>query len=103
MKQFQPLDRATNLGSRYFNYNSSPTHAGPATRLIIFHLFYLCHTSMPMFFMKNAQVLCCTCVGAGDPRLRTRMFRTVLIDEITQVPLTPFGVSQFTLLIDRNF
>ncbi|KAF8350432.1 ATP dependent helicase [Amanita rubescens] len=31
-----------------------------------------------------ADVICCTCVGAGDPRLSKFKFRTVLIDEATQ-------------------
>lgn len=32
-----------------------------------------------------ADVICCTCVGAGDPRLNNKFkFRTVLIDEATQ-------------------
>lgn len=33
--------------------------------------------------LKKADVVCCTCVGAGDKRLDTK-FRTVLIDESTQ-------------------
>lgn len=31
-----------------------------------------------------AQVICCTCVGAGDPRILGRKFDSVLIDEATQ-------------------
>jgi regulator of nonsense transcripts 1 len=31
-----------------------------------------------------ADVICCTCVGAGDARLSKLKFRTVLIDEATQ-------------------
>ncbi|PCH35143.1 ATP dependent helicase [Wolfiporia cocos MD-104 SS10] len=31
-----------------------------------------------------ADVICCTCIGAGDPRLSKLKFRTVLIDEATQ-------------------
>ena len=31
-----------------------------------------------------ADVICRTCVGAGDPRLSKLKFRTVLIDEATQ-------------------
>lgn len=31
-----------------------------------------------------AEVICCTCVGTGDPRLSKLKFRTVLIDEATQ-------------------
>ncbi|KAK0938307.1 ATP-dependent RNA helicase, partial [Friedmanniomyces endolithicus] len=34
--------------------------------------------------LSNADVICCTCVGAGDPRLAKLKFRTVLIDESTQ-------------------
>lgn len=33
---------------------------------------------------KNADVICCTCVGAGDPRLSKVQFRSILIDESTQ-------------------
>ncbi|KAI0636573.1 RNA helicase-domain-containing protein [Trametes polyzona] len=34
--------------------------------------------------LSMADVICCTCVGAGDPRLSKLKFRTVLIDEATQ-------------------
>ena len=34
---------------------------------------------------QNADVICCTCVGAGDPRLAKFHFKVVLIDESTQV------------------
>ena len=34
--------------------------------------------------LAAADVICCTCVGAGDPRLSKLKFRTVLIDEATQ-------------------
>jgi regulator of nonsense transcripts 1 len=34
--------------------------------------------------LKAAQVICTTCVGAGDPRLAIFKFRHVLIDEATQ-------------------
>lgn len=34
--------------------------------------------------LKTADVVCCTCVGAGDKRLADVNFRTVLIDESTQ-------------------
>ena len=33
---------------------------------------------------QHADVICTTCVGAGDPRLSKFRFRTVLIDESTQ-------------------
>ncbi|KAG5221017.1 Regulator of nonsense transcript [Salix suchowensis] len=34
--------------------------------------------------LSKADVICCTCVGSGDPRLSKLKFRTVLIDEATQ-------------------
>ena len=34
--------------------------------------------------LQEAEVICCTCVGAGDPRLSKFRFKTVLIDESTQ-------------------
>ena len=34
--------------------------------------------------LTAADVICCTCVGAGDPRLKNFRFRQVLIDEATQ-------------------
>ena len=34
--------------------------------------------------LASADVICCTCVGAGDPRLTAFRFRAVLIDEATQ-------------------
>ena len=36
------------------------------------------------FVLQNADVICCTCVGAGDPRLAKMQFRSILIDESTQ-------------------
>ena len=34
--------------------------------------------------LQAADVICCTCVGAGDPRFKNFRFRQVLIDEATQ-------------------
>jgi len=34
--------------------------------------------------LQHANVICCTCVGAGDPRLSNFHFRHMLIDESTQ-------------------
>lgn len=34
--------------------------------------------------LANADVICCTCVGAGDPRLSGLKMRHVLVDEATQ-------------------
>ena len=47
--------------------------------------------------LANADVICCTCVGAGDPRLSKLKFRTVLIDEATQ------AVSQYMSPISLFF
>lgn len=35
--------------------------------------------------LSNADVICCTCAGAGDRRISTMRFHTVLVDEATQV------------------
>jgi len=58
--------------------------------------------------LTNADVICCTCVGAGDPRLSKFKFRTVLIDEATQatepesmIPLV-LGCKQVVLVGDHQ-
>ena len=58
--------------------------------------------------LNNADVICCTCVGAGDPRLAKIKFRTVLIDESTQsaepecmIPLV-LGCKQVVLVGDHQ-
>ena len=58
--------------------------------------------------LTNAEVICCTCVGAGDPRLSRFKFRTVLIDESTQsaepecmIPLV-LGCKQVVLVGDHQ-
>ncbi|XP_042412490.1 regulator of nonsense transcripts 1 homolog isoform X1 [Zingiber officinale] len=57
--------------------------------------------------LQSADVICCTCVGAGDPRLENFRFRQVLIDESTQatepeclIPLV-LGVKQVVLVGDH--
>jgi regulator of nonsense transcripts 1 len=57
--------------------------------------------------LKSAQVICCTCVGAGDPRLINFKFKQVLIDESTQatepeciIPLV-LGCEQLILVGDH--
>eukprot|EP01117_Protostelium_nocturnum_P011108 TRINITY_DN4034_c0_g1_i1.p1 TRINITY_DN4034_c0_g1~~TRINITY_DN4034_c0_g1_i1.p1 ORF type:complete len:688 (+),score=99.58 TRINITY_DN4034_c0_g1_i1:157-2220(+) len=57
--------------------------------------------------LQNADVICCTCVGAGDPRLSNLRFRQVLIDESTQatepeciIPLI-LGAKQVVLVGDH--
>ncbi|GJZ38779.1 regulator of nonsense transcripts 1 homolog isoform X1 [Tanacetum coccineum] len=56
---------------------------------------------------QSADVICCTCVGAGDPRLANFRFRQVLIDESTQstepeclIPLV-LGAKQVILVGDH--
>jgi regulator of nonsense transcripts 1 len=58
--------------------------------------------------LTNADVVCCTCVGAGDPRLSKMKFRNVLIDESTQsaepecmIPLV-LGCKQVVLVGDHK-
>ena len=58
--------------------------------------------------LQNADVICTTCVGAGDPRLAKFKFRTVLIDESTQsaepeclIPLV-LGCKQVVLVGDHQ-
>jgi regulator of nonsense transcripts 1 len=58
--------------------------------------------------LTNADVICCTCVGAGDPRISKFKFRTVLIDESTQsaepecmIPLV-LGCKQIVLVGDHQ-
>ncbi|KAK5170083.1 ATP-dependent RNA helicase [Saxophila tyrrhenica] len=58
--------------------------------------------------LTNADVICTTCVGAGDPRLAKLKFRTVLIDESTQsaepeclIPLV-LGCKQVVLVGDHQ-
>ncbi|KAG7844705.1 hypothetical protein KL919_003748 [Ogataea angusta] len=58
--------------------------------------------------MDKCQVICCTCVGAGDRRLAKRKFRTVLIDESTQasepeclIPIVK-GANQVILVGDHQ-
>ncbi|EIM20663.1 hypothetical protein WALSEDRAFT_54922 [Wallemia mellicola CBS 633.66] len=58
--------------------------------------------------LNAADVICCTCVGAGDPRLSKLKFRTVLIDEATQaaepectIPLI-MGCKQAVLVGDHQ-
>ena len=58
--------------------------------------------------LGNADVICCTCVGAGDPRLARLRFRTVLMDESTQaaepecmIPLV-MGCKQVVLVGDHQ-
>ena len=51
---------------------------------LLYHCFRMWIWSALLMF-QNADVICCTCVGAGDPRLAKFRFSVVLIDESTQV------------------
>ena len=57
--------------------------------------------------LQAADVICCTCVGAGDPRLANMRFRQVLVDEATQamegealIPIV-LGVKQLVMVGDH--
>ncbi|CDR40740.1 CYFA0S05e03906g1_1 [Cyberlindnera fabianii] len=58
--------------------------------------------------LKNADVVCCTCIGAGDIRLHNMTFSAVLIDEVTQASepecLVPIvhGAKQVILVGDHQ-
>ncbi|KNC52601.1 DNA-binding protein SMUBP-2 [Thecamonas trahens ATCC 50062] len=58
--------------------------------------------------LDAADVICCTCIGAGDPRLMRRRFQRVLIDEVSQatepeclVPIVK-GARQVILVGDQH-
>ncbi|KMU86141.1 DNA-binding protein SMUBP-2 [Coccidioides immitis H538.4] len=64
-------------------------------------------TGLKTKFLAMQMFICCTCVGAGDPRLAKFKFRTVLIDESTQssepecmIPLV-MGCKQVVLVGDH--
>lgn len=57
--------------------------------------------------LEAADVICCTCVGAGDPRLSRIKFHSILIDESMQstepecmVPVV-LGAKQLILVGDH--
>ena len=53
--------------------------------ILLLLLYYYSHYSYcSVTCAQNADVISCTCVGAGDPRLAKMQFRAVLIDESTQ-------------------
>jgi hypothetical protein len=56
---------------------------------------YMSHRQEKLNLLKNAQVICCTCIGSGSDILESMSFERVLVDEATQatepailVPLT---------------
>ena len=60
-----------------------------------------------MSILSHADVICCTCAAAGDPRLSSFTFKRVLVDEITQatepealIPLV-LGAEHVTLVGDH--
>lgn len=50
---------------------------------------------LEMEVLSHADVVCSTCVGAGDPRLALYRFQHVLIDEATQA-MEPEGLIPMT-------
>lgn len=61
-----------------------------------------------MKILNKCDVVCCTCVGAGDKRLSNMKFRTVLVDESTQasepevlIPIVK-GAKQVVLVGDHQ-
>lgn len=52
--------------------------------------------------LTSADVICCTCVSAGDPRLAKFRFKMVLIDESTQVYIIPDHL-QYNLSIVASY
>ena len=46
--------------------------------------FYIWDDILTAKLLQSADVICCTCVGAGDFRLAKMKFRAVLLDECTQ-------------------
>lgn len=52
-----------------------------------------------MWILSAADVICCTCVGAGDPRLSKFKFRTVLIDEATQAAEPGLHYNAFSSMV----
>lgn len=59
--------------------------------------------------LESADVICCTCVGAGDPRLHRIKFHSILIDESMQatepecmVPVV-LGAKQVCFNLINNF
>ncbi len=69
--------------------------------------FRLLQTKAENEILQAADVICCTCVGAGDRRLASFRFRQLLIDESTQsmeaeclIPIVK-GVKQLVLVGDQ--
>eukprot|EP00158_Paraphelidium_tribonemae_P004931 Partr_v1_DN27061_c0_g2_i1_m28571 putative Regulator of nonsense transcripts len=65
---------------RLFNFKDSGGQMNKADERKFITMLRKCEREI----LTNADVICCTCVGAGDPRLAGMTFRTVLIDEATQ-------------------
>jgi regulator of nonsense transcripts 1 len=68
----------------------------------------LLRTQAERTLLSAADVVCCTCISAGDFRLKTLQFRSVLVDESTQalepeclVPLV-IGCQQLVLVGDHQ-
>mmetsp|Transcript_47389 Transcript_47389/g.60860 ORF Transcript_47389/g.60860 Transcript_47389/m.60860 type:complete len:1045 (+) Transcript_47389:20-3154(+) len=69
--------------------------------------YHQLRTKAELDILHAADVICCTCVGAGDPRLAKSRFRQVLIDEATQaieaealIPIV-LGAKQLVMVGDQ--
>jgi hypothetical protein len=49
--------------------------------------------------LQAADVICCTCISAGDFRLKGITFRAVLVDEATQVIIYISLIHSFTVIV----
>ena len=46
-----------------------------------------------------ADVICCTCIGAGDPRLTRMKFSSILIDESMQVRMMMVMMTKIMIIM----
>ncbi|EPZ33698.1 Regulator of nonsense transcripts-like protein [Rozella allomycis CSF55] len=90
--------------TKYFTLKEEQGHLNAADE----KKFRQAKSASEMDILRNADVICCTCVGAGDPRLRKFRFKAVLIDEVTQaaepeclIPLVS-GARQVILVGDHQ-
>ena len=113
----EPSDRLTLLLLSTFNKQPSIALYCIASHLIVYCVscvycsdarrYRQLRTQAEKEILQAADVICCTCVGAGDPRLANFRFRQLLIDESTQameaecfIPIV-LGVKQLVLVGDH--
>ncbi|KAG0693672.1 RNA helicase-domain-containing protein [Suillus ampliporus] len=103
-KSREALDSGVAFLTLHQQVANNTTHVELLQQLIYKTLIRQCEKEI----LGAADVICCTCVGAGDPRLNKLKFRTVLIDEATQaaepecmIPLV-LGCKQVVLVGDHQ-